>query len=190
MVAAKNVGVDAGRLELGHKACGAEPIVYAPAGILFAGMETVGPPGVDVALCGEEVAEGVGEPLVEQYGELGALLVGEARIVAIAFGVLDVYLFVGYVHVAAGQHGLRLVEPFQVKAEGIVPHHALFKALEAVLRVGRIYVHQEDGVVLERDDAPLRIHVEPPIVGQRGNDVGWQTVGDRKRCVFRVDGGA
>ena len=44
MVAAEDVGMDGGCLEALLHAVGAEPVVDAPAGVVFAGVEAVGPP--------------------------------------------------------------------------------------------------------------------------------------------------
>ena len=53
-------------------------------------------------------AEGVGEPGVEQLGELLAFLIGKARISTVGAGVLQVDLVMRHVEIAAHDHRLRL----------------------------------------------------------------------------------
>ena len=190
VVAAHDVGVDCGGLELGLEAVGAEPVVDAPAGVLLAGMESVAPPGVDVGCVGEEMTEGVGEPCGEQFGELGTLLVGETCVEMVGFGVLDVDFLVRHVHVATDEHGLRLVQSLEVEAEGVVPGHALGEALESVLRVGGVDGDDVELGVFECDDASLGEHLTPVAVGEGGDDVLGQTQGNGEGRVLGVDGGA
>ena len=64
VVAAEDVGMDAGIGKAGTQALGDEEVVDAPAGILLACLEAVGPPRVG-DLVGVEGAEGVEEaPLI------------------------------------------------------------------------------------------------------------------------------
>lgn len=58
-------------------------------------MGAVAPPGVLFGFVGVEVAEGVDEAGVEEFGEVVAFLVGEACAVAIGFGVGEVDFLVG-----------------------------------------------------------------------------------------------
>ena len=53
-------------------------------------------------------AEGVGEPGVEQLGELLAFLIGKAGVSAVGAGVLQVDLVVRHIEIAAHDHGFRL----------------------------------------------------------------------------------
>ena len=59
-----------GTENIGEDFCGADPvpevlwdhkIIYAPAGVPFAGTETVGPPGIDVTRIRMEVTKSVGK---------------------------------------------------------------------------------------------------------------------------------
>ena len=96
VVAAQDTGVDLRVGDLGHQTVGDHEIVDAPAGILLPGLEAVRPPRIFHPVRIER-AEGVAEATGQQVGELLALLVGEAGIVAVGLGVLDVYLLVGNV---------------------------------------------------------------------------------------------
>jgi len=189
VVAAVDFGVDAGSYEAVLQPGGAEPVVDAPAGVLLAGMEAVGPPGVDVGLVGVEVAEGVDEASLEQLGELRALLVGEPGVLVVRLRILQVYLLVRHVHVAADKDGLAAVEHGEGEAEGIVPRHAARQAAQAVLRVRRIDGDDVEVPVLKRDDPALGVHLPQALVGRHlGDDVGGQSVGDAERTVAGVDG--
>ena len=83
MVRAVDVGMYLGIGKFFAQAVGHEEVVDAPAGILLTRTEAVGPPRINVALVGVEVAEGIGKAALEQGGELVALFVGEARVTAV-----------------------------------------------------------------------------------------------------------
>ena len=117
VVAAHYMGVDLGVDHLVAGIVAHQEVVDAPAGILRACLETVAPPGVDAFHVGVEMAPAVGESCVEQSGHFLALLVGETGVLAVGLGVLEVYLLVGNVKVAAHYHRFFLVEINQIVAE-------------------------------------------------------------------------
>ncbi len=92
MVGAEYLVVDGGTEELGLQTVGDEEIVDAPPCVLLAGLETVGPPGVDVLPVGIEVTERIGEARRQQFAELAALLVRESGVAAVGLGILQVDL--------------------------------------------------------------------------------------------------
>ena len=179
MVRPENLGVNLRPGETLAQAVGDDEIVDAPAGVLLAGLEAVGPPGIDVCLVRVEVTERVGETCVEQLLELGTLLVGEACVLAVALRVLQVDFLMGDVHVAADDDGLAGVEPQEIVAEGVLPRHAVVQATEAVLRIGRVDGHEEEVVHLQRDDAPLTVVL-----------LDVESVGHAERFAAREDGRA
>ena len=77
-----------------------------------------------------------------------------------------------------------------VEAEGVVPGHALGEALEPVLRVGGVDGDDVELGIFEGDDASLGEHLAPVAVGEGGDDVVGQSVGDGEGRVLGVDGGA
>ena len=79
------------------------------------------------------MSEGVGKACIEQVGELCTFLICKSCVVAIGFGVLDVYLLVRHIHITTDKYGLLLIEPLEVEAESVVPRHALVKAFEPIL---------------------------------------------------------
>ena len=178
MVAAHDFGVDGGVGDLAEEALAGDEVVDAPSGVLLPGLEAVGPPGVG-DLGGVEGAEGVDEAAAEQLAELRALLVGEAGIAAVGLRVFQVYLLVGHVEVAAEDDGFLTVEVHEVGTEVVVPRHAVVEALEAVLRVGRVAVDEEEPGHFKCDDAPFVVVV-----------VDAHAVGDRQGLVPGEDGGA
>ena len=176
MVAAHDVGVYFGVLNMLQQTLGGDEVVDAPAGILLAGMEAVAPPGVG-DLVGIERAEGVDESLGEELAEFLALLIGEAGIAAVGLGVLDVNLLMGHVEVAAVDDGLLAVKALQVVAHGVFPCHPVVEALQPVLGVGGIAAYEEELGHLERDDAAFVVvlvdadavgHVERLVAGEDG----------------------
>ena len=75
-----------------------------------------------------EEAERVGEAVAEQMRHLGALLVGEAGVLSVRLRVLEIYLFMSHVKVAAHDDGFLAVELFEVVEESIFPGHAVVEA--------------------------------------------------------------
>jgi len=155
MVAAKDVVKDLGRLQARGKTLRHKEVVDTPAHVLLSGMETIAPPTVAVGRVGIEVAERVDESAVEQRGHLCPFLVREARVHAVRFGILQVNLLMGDVHVATHDDRLLLVELYEIVAEGVLPSHPIIEALQTILAVRRIDAHQKVVRHLERDDASL-----------------------------------
>ena len=160
------------------QAVGHHEVVDAPAGVLFAGTETVRPPRVG-HLLGIFVAERVGEAAAEQLGEALALLVGESGVATVGLGVLQVHFLMGHVHVAADDDGFLLVEPTQISLEVGFPLHAVVQAPQSVLRIGRIDGDEIERGHFERDDAPLVVVL-----------VDADAVADAQRLMAREDGRA
>ena len=91
MVGAEDVVEDVGALDFVPEVFGDQEVVDAPAYVPFAGVHTVGPPGV-FGYAGVEGAPGVYEACVKQLSHLGAFLVGEAGVEVVGGGVLEVDL--------------------------------------------------------------------------------------------------
>ena len=100
------------------------------------------------------MAEGIDEACFDQRRESGAFFVGESGALAVGLGAGEIDFFVGDVEVAAEEDGLSFgFEGFEIGAEGVVPCHAVWEALELVLRVGRVDIDEEEVGILESDDA-------------------------------------
>ena len=106
--------------------------------------EAVRPPGVDSLFIGIEEAVGIGEAAVEQSCHLAALLVGEARVLAVGLGVLEVDLAVSDVEVAAEDHGLGLLQLLEIRQKSVLPCHAVIQTAKLILRVRRIAGHGKE----------------------------------------------
>jgi len=176
MVGAEDFCVYDGILDTRTQAVADDEIVNAPASVLLSGLEAVAPPRIG-HLLRIFPTESVGEAAAEQKGELLALLVGETRIAAVGLRVLDVYLLVRHVQVAAEDDRLLRVKLLEIFAEVILPRHSVVQTLQAVLRVGRIAAHQEEVSHLQRDDTPLVVvrvyadaiaHVQRLMTGEDG----------------------
>ena len=72
-------------------------------------------------------AEGVGETAVEQHRHLLALLIGEARVVAVGLGIFDIDLLVCHVHIATDDDRFLIVECQKEVPEVVLPLHAVVK---------------------------------------------------------------
>ena len=157
MVAAVNVGKDAGRLDLFRRAVRAQKVVDAPAGVVLPRVEAVAPPRVGVRLVRMQGAERVREAGVQQLLKLRALLGAEAGVADVALRVFQVDLRCGDVHVPADDDRLVPVERADEFAERIVPAHPVFQPAQAVLGVWRVDAHKIEFRVFGRDHAALQI---------------------------------
>ncbi len=132
-------------------------------------MEAVAPPRVGAFGGGVQRTEGIHEPGIQKLGELGALLVGKAGVATIGARVLQVYLLVRHVEVAAHHHGLRVtrrtigeharLQVLAHRAEGIVPGHAVIEARQLALRVRRVHIHEPVLVELAQHHAPFGVQL-------------------------------
>ncbi len=168
---------DAGLADAGHQALGDEPIVDAPSCVVGSGVASVAPPGVGIGGVGVSLSPYVGEACLEELGEFGAFVEGEACVVAVGVGVFEVYFVVSYVHVAAGDHGFFAVEADEVVAEVVVPCEAVGEAPEAFLGVGRVDVDEEEAFELEGDEASFVVVL-----------FDAESVADVRGCVACEDG--
>ena len=80
-------------------------------------------------------------------------MVGEAGILPVGLGILQVYLLVGHIQVAAQDDGLLGIQCHQVGTEVVLPLHAVVQSLQPVLRIGSVAGDQIEVVRLQRDDA-------------------------------------
>ena len=156
VVGAEDVVEDVGALDFVPEVFGDQEVVDAPAYVPFAGVHTVGPPGI-FGFAGVEGAPGVYEACVKQLSHLGAFLVGETGVEVVCGGVLEVDLLVGHVHIAADNDAFAGREAAKVLSEGVLPLHTVWQAAQAVLGVGGIDVHQVELRKLQRNDAAFRI---------------------------------
>lgn len=179
VVGTEDVGVDGGGGDAGAEAFGGEEVVDAPAYVLLAGVEAVGPPAEGLLLR-VEGAEGVDEVVgVQESGELSAFFVGETGVFVVGLGIFKVYLLVGYVHIATDDDGLLVVELHEEVAEGVFPLHAVVEAAQAVLGVGGVDTDEEEVGHLECDDASFVVVL---LLADAVADAEW--------CVAGVDGSA
>ena len=157
MVAAVNVGKDAGRLDLFRCAVRAQEVVDAPAGVVLPRVEAVAPPRVGVRLVRMQGAERVREAGVQQLLELRALLGAEAGVADVALRVFQIDLRRGNVHVPADDDRLVPVERADELAERIVPAHPVFQPAQAVLGVRRVDAYEVEFRVFGCDHPALEI---------------------------------
>lgn len=120
--------------------------------------------------------ERIDKARTEQLRELLTLLVSEARIHVVRLRILKVNIIVRHIEVAADNDRLAAVKLKDVSAEGILPLHAVGKALQSVLRVWHIDGDEIEVGHLKSDDATLMVVL-----------LNAQTVGHRQRLVFGID---
>ena len=82
-----------------------------------------------------EITETVGKAIIQKNGHLFALLIGETGISAVGLRILDIYLFVCYIQIAADDDWFLGIKRFQKLAEIVFPSHAIIQALEFCLRI-------------------------------------------------------
>ena len=104
-----------------------------------------------------QIAKGVSKACCLQLAELTALLVGKAGISAVRLGVLEVDFLRRHIQIAADHDRLMRIQLLQMLAEHILPHHAVIKAQQSILRVRRVHSHQIKIVKLQRNHASLGI---------------------------------
>jgi hypothetical protein len=154
VVGAEDVVVDGGGGEFWGEGLGGDPVVDAPADVVAAGAGAVGPPGVGIGFFGVEVAEGVDEAGLDEFGEAGAFFGGEAGAFEVSFGAGEVDFLVGDVEITGGHDGFAFgFEGFEVFAEGDVPFHAIGEAEEFIFGVGGVDGDEEEVGEFEGDDS-------------------------------------
>ena len=119
------------------------------------------------------MAERIRKACGEQFGHLAALLVGEACVLAVGLGVLEVNFLMRDIHIAAHDDRLLRIQLYQILAEGILPRHAVIQALEFILRVGRIHGNEVEFAVIGGDDTALVVVL-----------LNAKTIGDALRLGF------
>ena len=62
-----------------------------------------------------------------------------------------------YIEVAADDDGFLRIQPLEVRAEGVLPRHAVVEATEVVLRIRRVHRDEVEVGILEGDDATLLV---------------------------------
>ena len=138
MVRTENLIVYRRARELVAQTCRDKEIIYAPTCVLLSRMKTIAPPGIRPGKVGIKEPERIGKTAFEQQGELSAFLVGKTGIASVCRRILQIYLVVRHVHVAANHYGLGLRKLEQVFAEGVVPRHAVVEPRQTVLRVATL----------------------------------------------------
>ena len=102
-----------------------------------------------------EIAETIGEAIVQQEGHLLSLLVRETSIATVGLRILDVYLFVGNIQVATNHDWFLGIKCLEELVEVVFPSHAIVQALQFCLRVWGIDGNEIEVVVFQGDDSSL-----------------------------------
>ena len=82
------------------------------------------------------MAEGVGEAGIQKLCEALPLLVGEACVAPVGFGVFQVDLLMGDVQIAADDYAFAFIQLLQVAAERIIPTNSMIQAGKARWALG------------------------------------------------------
>ena len=102
-------------------------------------------------------AEGVDEAIGKKISHLLAFLIGESCILAIGLGILEVYLPMCHIKVAAKDNRLLAVQILEIGKESLLPCHAVVKSAKSVLRVGSVASDKIKRRHLESDDTSLMV---------------------------------
>ena len=155
VVAAGDVGVYGGFFQPVVEVLRSQEVVDAPSGIVLTGFETVAPPRIDARHIGVEVAPRIGEARRQEVCHLLPFFVGEAGVLMVRLGVLEVDFFMGHVEVAADDDRLVPVQFQQVLAEVVFPFHAVRQAGQFALGIGCIAGHEVVFREFQGDQAPF-----------------------------------
>lgn len=132
-------------------------IVDSPAGILFSGLEHVGPPGICVGLVGINGSESIHKTIVKQLGKLLPFLVGKTRICPVCFRILQIDLPVGHIEVPAQDHRLLLLQLLEIRSEIVLPLHSVVKPFKLSFGIWSIHIHKIKSLEFQSDYAALII---------------------------------
>lgn len=122
-----------------------QEVVQAPAHVLAPCVHHVRPEGVGVGLLRIQLTEAIGKASGQELAETFALFRSEARILTVAFGVLQVNLLVGHVEVTTQHQGLATVQVAQVFAEIYIPRFTVVEANQTAPSVGHVCGNQKEG---------------------------------------------
>lgn len=141
----------------GQQTAGQHKVVESPAHVFVASVHHIGPEGVGMGLLGVQLAEAVHKSGFQQLGETLALFGGEACVLLVSFGILQIDLLVGDVEVATQHYWLLYVQLAEVRPEVNVPRFAVIQAHEASAGIRHVDGHQEEAGKLGCDDATLLV---------------------------------
>ena len=102
-----------------------------------------------------QAAERVGKAGREKLRHLFPLLIGKAGVLAVRFWIFEVDLLMRHVEIAAVDDGLFRVQLHEIRAQRILPLHAVRQALQSVLRVWRIAADKIERGIFRRDEPSL-----------------------------------
>ena len=100
-----------------------------------------------------QIAEGICKAVVQKLGHLLALLVGKTGIATVGLRILDIYLLMCHVQVAADHHSLLGIQSLQELAEIIFPGHTVIQSFQLGLGVRGVAGYEIEVVILQGDDS-------------------------------------
>lgn len=157
VVTSPHLVTDLAVAQAGQQTAGQQKVVEPPAHVFVTSVHHIGPEGVGVGLLGVQLAEAVHETRFQQLAETLALFGGEAGVLLVPFGILQVDLLVGDVEVAAQHHWLLYVQLAQVCPKVNIPRFAVIQAHEASAGIRHVGGHEEEAGKLGCDDAALLV---------------------------------
>ena len=102
-------------------------------GILLPRMEHIRPPRISIRHIRVKISECIYKTAVKKLCHLSPLLIGKARILAVALRVLKVNLLVGHIQIPAEYHRLVFLQFLKVCQEIVLPLHPVIQPSQAVL---------------------------------------------------------
>ena len=102
-----------------------------------------------------EMAESVGKTGRKPSAKLAALLVSKSRIATVALRVLQVYLLMSHIEIAADDYSFFFFFLFYKIEKIVFLVHTIVETLEFVLGIGNIDVDEEEVIHLKCNDTPL-----------------------------------
>src|SRR6185312_16346599 len=166
VIAPHHIGVDLCGLDRFAQGRGYQHVVDSPSDVAGARVGEVAPPAV-VAVALLEEAQGIDEACIDVALKARPLLVGEALLAAVGFGIGQIELGVRPIEVAAEDHGLFLLElPHVAQERGIPVLVPQGEAAEVVLGIGRVDRHRIELGEFRRDEAAFLAGVALELIGE------------------------
>ena len=112
------------------------------------------------------MAKSVRESAPQNLAEASPLVIGKACVVVVRLGILQIDLLMGHVQVSAVDHGLGLLQLFDIPKKGLLPLHAVGQSGQFSLGIGHIDRHAEKLLIFCRDHPALAVVLlHPDAVG-------------------------
>ncbi len=134
-----------------------QKVVQTPADVFGSRVHHVGPEGVGIGLFRIQLPKTVGKSGLQKFGEALTFLGGEACVLAVTLGVLEINLLVGHIQISTQHQGLALVQATQVGPEIHIPGLTVVESHQTTAGIRHIRRDQEERCKLSSDNTTFFI---------------------------------